>query len=52
MAGTCDIVRSYRDFLSADVQRIHDMIALFESDGCLAVDLSGHFGETVRQPGG
>ncbi len=37
---------------SADVQRIHDMIALFESDGCLAVELSGHFGETVRQPGG
>ncbi len=35
---------------STDVQRIHDMIALFESDGCLAVKLSRHFGETVHQP--
>ena len=32
---------------SADVARIHGMISLFESSGCLAMKLSGYFGETI-----
>jgi len=35
-----------------DVRRIHKMISLFESSGCLAMKLSKHFGETIPQPCG
>ena len=37
---------------SADVGRIHQMISIFESSGCLAMKLSSHFGETISTPCG
>jgi ATP-dependent DNA helicase RecQ len=42
----------FRHKEAIDVDRIHRMISLFESSGCLAVKLSRHFGETIAQPCG
>ncbi len=35
-----------------DIGRIHKMIVLFESKGCLAMNLSRHFGEEIGKPCG
>ena len=42
----------FRNKETMDVRRIHKMISLFESNGCLAMKLSEHFGETISQPCG
>ena len=42
----------FRNKETMDVGRIHKMISLFESSGCLAMKLSEHFGETIPQPCG
>jgi ATP-dependent DNA helicase RecQ len=45
----CDLFRNKE---TAEVGRIHKMISLFESSGCLAMKLSEHFGETIPKPCG
>jgi len=42
----------FRNKETMDVGRIHKMISLFESSGCLAMKLSEHFGETIPRPCG
>ncbi len=42
----------FRNKATVDVERIHKMISLFESSGCLAMKLSKHFGETIAKPCG
>lgn len=41
------LVRLFARKEEKDIQRLHTMIALFESDTCLAKGLSGYFGETL-----
>jgi len=42
----------FRNKETVDVGRIHKMISLFESSGCLAMKLSKHFGESIPKPCG
>jgi ATP-dependent DNA helicase RecQ len=42
----------FRNKETVDVGRIHKMISLFETGGCLAMKLSKHFGETLSKPCG
>ena len=42
----------FRKKETADVARIHKMLSLFESGGCLNIKLSKHFGETIPSPCG
>ena len=42
----------FRKKETVDVGRIHKMISLFESSGCLAMKLSKHFGENIPKPCG
>jgi len=42
----------FRHKEAMDIGRIHKMISLFESTGCLAVKLSEHFGESISEPCG
>ena len=42
----------FRKKETADVARIHKMLSLFESGGCLNMKLSKHFGETIPSPCG
>ena len=42
----------FRNKETVDVERIHKIISLFESSGCLAMKLSKHFGETIPKPCG
>jgi len=46
------LARLFRNKETMDVERIHKIISLFESSGCLAMKLSKHFGETISQPCG
>ena len=46
------LARLFRNKETMDVERIHKIISLFESSGCLAIKLSKHFGETISQPCG
>jgi ATP-dependent DNA helicase RecQ len=42
----------FRHKEATDIGRIEKMISLFESTGCLAINLSEHFGESIPEPCG
>ncbi|EFK08716.1 ATP-dependent DNA helicase, RecQ family [delta proteobacterium NaphS2] len=42
----------FRNKETMDIGRIQKMISLFESSRCLAMELSGHFGENISKPCG
>jgi len=50
--ATKRLANLFRNKETMNVERIHKMISLFESRGCLAMKLSKHFGENISQPCG